>query len=300
MSGLLPSRGMRWLLLVLACLAAISLFLLATATANTALFARRYDLLLLVNGTMVVLLMLLVGYQLWRLRRNLKAGVFGSRLAVRLVLLFALVAVLPGALVYAVSVQFLGKSIESWFDVRVDRALEGGLNLGRNALDYLLKETGNKASQIAVTLGDPGQGSLSTRLNRAAEQAGVFEAVLFSSTGNVLAAAGIGGSTAPPETPTAQALRRARLQQTTSAIEQRADGVLMLRVVAPVNVDDRLEPLKVLQVIEPVPKGLGLDVEKDELAFFPLLYCGFRQPPARCHRSRPSGSATICAMAGSS
>ena len=48
---------------------------------------------------------------------------------------------LPGVLVYAVSVQFLGKSIESWFDVRVDRALEGGLNLGRSSLDYLLKET---------------------------------------------------------------------------------------------------------------------------------------------------------------
>ena len=74
--------------------------------------------------------MALVGYQLWRLRRNLKAGVFGSRLAARLVLLFSLVAVVPGALLYGVSVQFLGKSIESWFDVRVDRALEGGLNLG--------------------------------------------------------------------------------------------------------------------------------------------------------------------------
>ena len=143
---------MRWLLLVLAGLASIALFLLATASANTELFARRYDLLLLLNGAMVVLLMGLVGYQLWRLRRNLKAGVFGSRLAVRLVLLFALVAVLPGALVYAVSVQFLGRSIESWFDVRVDRALEGGLNLGRNALDYLLKETQNKAGQIAVDL----------------------------------------------------------------------------------------------------------------------------------------------------
>ena len=124
-----------------------SLFLLATATANTALFAQRYDLLLVLNGALVVLLMLLVGYQLWRLRRNLKAGVFGSRLAVRLVLLFALVAVLPGALVYAVSVQFLGKSIESWFDVRVDRALEGGLNLGRNALDYLLKETATRRAR---------------------------------------------------------------------------------------------------------------------------------------------------------
>ncbi len=261
-SGLLPSRGMRWLLLVLAGLAAIALFLLATASANTELFARRYDVLLLLNGAMVVLLMGLVGYQLWRLRRNLRSGVFGSRLALRLVLLFALVAVLPGALVYAVSVQFLGRSIESWFDVRVDRALEGGLNLGRNALDYLLKETGNKAGQIALTLGDPGAGSLSTRLNRAAELAGVYEAAVFSPTGNVLAVAGLGASTAPPEPPSAQLLRRARLQQTHAAIEQGATGGLVARIVTPVNTDDRLEPVRVLQVIEPVPRALGLDVEK--------------------------------------
>src|SRR5690349_22615049 len=131
----------------------------------------------------------LVIYQLLRLRRNLKAGVFGSRLAARLVLLFALVAVLPGALLYGVSVQFLGKSIESWFDVRVDRALEGGLNLGRSALDYLLKETGNKAQQIALSLSEGGGGTLTTRLSRLAEQAGVYEATLFSTTGTLLAVA---------------------------------------------------------------------------------------------------------------
>jgi len=262
MSLTLGSRGVRWLLLVGACLGAISLFLLATATANTGFFAGSYDVLLVLNGAMVALLMLLVGYQLWRLRRNLRAGLFGSRLAVRLVLLFALVAVLPGALVYAVSVQFLGKSIESWFDVRVDRALEGGLNLGRSSLDYLLKETGNKATQIAILLSEGGSASLATRLNRAAEQAGVYEATLFSATGSVLAVGGVGGSTAPPEPPPAQALRRARLQQAYSAIEPSPDSGLVLRVVTPVNTDDRLEPLKLLQVVEPVPKALAADAEK--------------------------------------
>ena len=210
MSGLLASRAIRWVLLVLACLSAISLFLLATASANTDLFARRYDVLLVLNGALVVLLMLLVGVQLYRLLKNLRAGVFGSRLAVRLVLLFALVAVLPGALVYAVSVQFLGKSIESWFDVRVDRALEGGLKLASNSLDYLLKDVSNKAGQIALTLGEGGPGSVSARLNRAAEQTGVYEAALFSATGGVLAVAGVGGSTAPPESPPAGALRGAQ------------------------------------------------------------------------------------------
>ena len=74
--------------------------------------------------------MAVVGYLLWRLRRRLNAGVFGSRLALRLLLIFSLMAILPGALVYGVSVQFLSKSIESWFDVKVDRALEGGSEPG--------------------------------------------------------------------------------------------------------------------------------------------------------------------------
>jgi nitrogen fixation/metabolism regulation signal transduction histidine kinase len=266
-SGILAPRVMRYVLLVCACLGVILLFLLATASANSALFARSYNLLLALNGTMLAVLTWLVGYQLLRLRRNLKAGVFGSRLAMRLVLLFALVAVLPGALLYGVSVQFIGKSIESWFDVRVDRALEGGLSLARGALDYLLNETTNKATQLALTLQEAEPGSIASRLNRATEQAGIYEAAVFSSSGAVLAVAGISGSMLTPEPPPAQALRRARLQQPFSVIEQIGDQGLMLRVVVPVNSPDPLEPLRVLQVIEPVPKQLQLDADKVQAGY---------------------------------
>jgi nitrogen fixation/metabolism regulation signal transduction histidine kinase len=261
MSALPGKRGLRWLLLVSASLSAIAVFLLATATANTTLFAQGYDTLLILNGVLIALLMLVVGWQLWRLRRNLRAGIFGSRLAVRLVFLFALVAVLPGALVYAVSVQFIGRSIESWFDVRVDRALEGGLNLGRNALDYLLTETTNKATQMAQSLAES-PGNLAGALNRAAEQGSVYEAALFSPTGSVLAVAGVGGSRATPEPPPAAALRLARLQQPYSKIEQSPDGSLVLRAVVPVNTQDSLNPLKLLQITEPVPKSLAQDAER--------------------------------------
>ena len=81
MSGIRAPRVIRYVLVACACLGVIFLFLLATASANTALFARSYDLLLVLNGTMVAVLMGLVGYQLWRLRKQHKAGVFGSRLA---------------------------------------------------------------------------------------------------------------------------------------------------------------------------------------------------------------------------
>jgi len=72
--------------------------------------------------------------------------VYGAKLTLRLVTIFSLIAIVPGMLVYAVSVQFLGKSIESWFDVRVEKALEGGLNLGRSALENGLEELGKRPS----------------------------------------------------------------------------------------------------------------------------------------------------------
>ena len=107
-------------------------------------------------------------------------------LAVRLVLLFAMGAVLPGVLVYAVSVNFLGKSIESWFDVRVDRALEGGLNVGRVALDSLLKDAGDKARRIGDAIVDSASPE-ALALTRSAEQTGAYEASLYTATGSVLA-----------------------------------------------------------------------------------------------------------------
>ena len=84
------------------------LFLLATAGANTEFLERVYRWLIGFNVIFVLFLLVVVGLLLWRLNRRLKAGVFGSKLAVRLLMVFSLMAILPGVLVYGISVQFLG------------------------------------------------------------------------------------------------------------------------------------------------------------------------------------------------
>jgi len=145
---------MRVALAVIAALGAILLFLLASASANTALFAANYTWLLAINGIAALALLVLVGLQLRRLRRDFRDGVFGSRLKSRLLLMLSLMAVLPGALVYGVSMQFAVKSIDSWFDVRVDTALEGGLSLGRGVLDGLQADLLAKTRNAALDLGD--------------------------------------------------------------------------------------------------------------------------------------------------
>ena len=96
---------MKWLLIIGGAVAAVGVFLLATASGDTAIFARHYPLLLGLNAALAALLAALVIAQLVMLARRYRARVFGARLTLRLLVRFAALAVLPGLIVYAVSVR---------------------------------------------------------------------------------------------------------------------------------------------------------------------------------------------------
>ena len=259
----LPRAGavMRYLLLACVGLGVAAVFLLASVSANTALFSEYYPLLLGANLVIAVLLAGMVAYQLVSLRQKLKAGVFGAKLTLRLVMLFGLMAVLPGALIYGVSVQFVSQSIESWFDVRLDSALESGLNLGRGTLDGRLKELGTKAEAMALSLSTRPAAEHVTALNTLREQAAVEEATLFTSRGKILAFSGNERSGIAPEAPSATALRQIRVQRSYSAIESVPDRGLYLRVLAPVDVVSLTDDSRVLQLLQAVPVQLAHDAE---------------------------------------
>jgi nitrogen fixation/metabolism regulation signal transduction histidine kinase len=237
-------------------LAALLLYLLATATASNAMFTQHYRLLLGLNAALAVLLAGIVGWQLWSLRRRVRAGVFGTRLTARLVLFFTLVAVLPGVLLYAVSVNFIGRSIESWFDVRVDKALEGGLALGRSTLDNLLRDTAQRAEAMANALAERSPAQQITTLNALRDQFRVEEAALFSARGTVLAFAGTGLAIAP-ELSVVQHARQIRAQQPYTAVEAMAERGLYLRVIVPVNLLSLTEDIRMLQLMQPVPEAIA-------------------------------------------
>jgi PAS domain S-box-containing protein len=251
----------RYVLMICVGIAAVLLFLLATAAANTGLLEEHYTVLLALNGAVATVLFALVGYQLFLLRRKLRAQVFGSKLTLRLVLLFALMAILPGALVYGVSVQFLARSIESWFETRLDQAFEGGLNLGRNALDNMLKDLTAKAERMSVSLAVRPAAEHIAALNTLREQANVQEATLFTIRGRVIAYSGSEQTGIVPESPDNAALRKIRLQQTYAAVEAVADRGLFLRVLAPVSVTSLTEDARVLQLLQAVPPSIARDAE---------------------------------------
>lgn len=252
---------MRYLVLLSVSIGAVLLYLLSKASANTALFAENYSVLLGLNTALVVGLMALIGFQLWVLRRKLKAKVFGAKLTLRLLVMFAFIAVMPGALVYGVSVQFLTKSIESWFDVRVDNALEAGLSLGQSSLDNLLHDLTKKADSMALTLSDKPPSTHLTLLNTLREQNGVQEATLFSQRGSIIAFSSSERTGLLPDLPSPSVLRQVRQQRPYSTIESVPDKGLFLRVVVPVNVLSMTEDIRILQLTQPVPPQLAHDAQ---------------------------------------
>ncbi|MFL6580332.1 MAG: ATP-binding protein [Burkholderiales bacterium] len=253
------SRGMQSLIVLVLTLGAVMLYLLSGASANTPWFSADLPLLLAFGVGAVLILMLVVGYQLLLLRRRLNARVFGSKLTLRLVLLFALVAVLPGVLVYAVSVQFLSRSIESWFDVRVEKALEGGLSLGQANLDNMLKELRRKADSMTVALSERSTPRKIATLNALREQAAVGEATLLRTDGSVISFSSGESTSLVPDLPSPSVVRKVRMQQPYSAIEALGEGGLQLRVLVPVN--DLTGVTLLLQLVQPVPAALARDAQ---------------------------------------
>lgn len=252
---------MRNLIIVASSFGGILLFLLASASANTALFARHYPWLLGLNAIVALSLFALIVWQVRALWQEHRAKVFGSRLKLRLMLMFGLMAVLPGVLIYAVSVQFVTKSIETWFDVRVEKALESGLNLGRGALDSLLDDLSEKGNAMALELAELSESQRRLALARLREQTGVQYSALFTTSGELLATAtsDLGGFL--PEPPTAEQLRQARVGRGYREIESAGGKNLVLRVLVPVSAVGLGVETRILQLTQPVPENLALNAD---------------------------------------
>ena len=241
------------------------LYLLSTQITTTSDVFNELPVLLGVGVALIVVLMILVGAQLLVTVRRYRAGVFGSKLTVRLILVFVLVSLVPGVVMYGISVQFLAGSIESWFDIRVDSALEGGLNLGRANLENGLGELQSKADSMAVSLSYQSTATQVASIDSLRDQAAISEATLFTTKGEVVASSNSGTDSFIPLAPTQSMLRQAQLQESYAGIEEDEDFGLLLRVIVPIN---HLETeMQILQVTQLVPQRLARDAAMVQEAY---------------------------------
>ncbi|MDN3564243.1 ATP-binding protein [Paeniroseomonas aquatica] len=91
--------------------------------------------MVLVNLAVLLLLLASLAGRLVRVWAERRRGSAGSRLHVRLVLLFGVVAVVPAMLVAAFAALFFNLGIETWFSDRVRGTLEASLQASRGYLE---------------------------------------------------------------------------------------------------------------------------------------------------------------------
>ena len=222
-SSIKSSRAFRWAIGVgvgaIVALGLVLLFLLTQATGNRELYERNYARLLVLNIVVAALLLLVIGWIVTRLLLRLRRGRFGSRLLVKLAAIFALVGLLPGLMIYVVSYQFVSRSIESWFDVKVEGALDAGLNLGRATLDAMALDLANKTRQAATQISETPDAMAGLALERMRDQLSASDVVLWTASGQVIASVGASRFTLNPERPAVQQLRSARAQRVVTQIE---------------------------------------------------------------------------------
>jgi len=164
-----------------------SLYLFSSATQNSQVFGQQYLLLLAIVVLELIILAGLIGINLQKLLRQYRNRATGSRITARLVLMFIVLAVLPSSILYYFSVDFIRRGIDSWFDVKVDRALEDSLNLSRSAIDWRLADLHYEATLMARDLANAAPATLDLTVRELRQRSGALEISLVDDQGAALA-----------------------------------------------------------------------------------------------------------------
>jgi len=199
-----------------------------------------------------------IGYRLLALVKNIRNGVPGALLSARWVRNFIALSLPPALIVFFFSAWFLTSTIDSWFDVRVEAALEDSLRLGQQFLDTRTLEVRNQLRDTARDLSnlqEDGERLRQALLSRV-RAAGPTELSILETGGTLVATAQINALTGLPERPGDFALMQATEQGEYAAAEPTADGSLQIRVVLLMPATYPGSSARFLQAIFPLPADI--------------------------------------------
>lgn len=166
---------------------ALLIILIRSLSNSDFISGNTFQLILKINLFFVVILFGFIAYQIIRLFNDVKKEVTGSRLTLRLVISYSVMIIIPLMVLYFVSVSFLTKSIESWFNVRVESALEGGLNIGQKTLDLMRKDIELKSKSIGYTLSNVSEEKFNWILTDLREKFDIYEAMVLNEDNQIIA-----------------------------------------------------------------------------------------------------------------
>jgi len=228
-------RGLRWLaagqVLLWSAIGLGAFLLLAKSVQNSAEFGRLQLWILLVDACGVVALSVLLARRLWRLVRDYRAHVPGSRLTARTVTVFGVLVIAPLLIVYMSSLEFINQGIDSWFKVEVKEGLNDALGLSRAALELRMREYSERTVALADSLGSTEPAGIQPRLDAERRSDSALEITLFGAHGRILASS-LENPFETPSQPPPDLLRQVEQRLPYVSLEPQSGGRYLIRTAA--------------------------------------------------------------------
>lgn len=258
-----------------------ALYLMSAATQNSAQFSRLYSLLLAINILALLLLLALIGRHLISLISRYRKREPGSRLTTRLVIMFVILSVTPISVLYYFSVQFLHRGIDSWFDLRIEQALDDSLELGRNALDSRLRELLRQSRQHVRLLALETDSVAALKIHDLRRQSEAVEMTLLDFNGRVITSSSVDAATVVPAMPNTTILQQLRRGLDYAALEPIRNRGLNMRIAMQVPNPDPLGDPRLLHVLYSVPERIDNLANNVQLAYTQYKELAFLRQPLK-------------------
>ena len=251
------SRFGIWPILLLFGILLVSMTLMSDATHHSERFGQLYSWLLLFNALGLVILVALIGTNLYWMVSQYRARAPGALLTARLVVTFVVLAVVPIAIVYYFSLQFLQRGIDSWFNVEIEQALVDSLNLSRSALDFRLNDLLGLTDRVADELAEKSPTTIPISLYDLRVQSGAVELTVFGAEGRVVASSNQDSSALLPSQPSKEVALVLDQGRSYVALEPLGNSGLFVRTVVPIRVTRLGAEQMTLQALYQMPGRLS-------------------------------------------
>ncbi|MCW9024218.1 MAG: ATP-binding protein [Gammaproteobacteria bacterium] len=244
-----------------------SLYVMSSATYNSDVFGRLYSVLLGINIIAIFLFLVLIGKSLWLLIQQYRKQTTGSRLAAKLVVTFVILSITPVSVVFYFSQDFIKRGIDSWFDVRVENALNDALELSQAALDERMRELSQRARTASRQLESTDNAVVALELNELRSTLGAQELTLFSQNGKIIASSSAETTRLLPMHLDETSLHLLRQRDFKVGLIPVKDAGLHIRVAVSVPNLGAVGEDRILQALFPVAKHIGELAESVQSAF---------------------------------
>ncbi len=245
-----------------------SLYVLGTIALQLDRFGRYYYWLLLANGLALSFIAVLIFMNGWRLVREFRQRIAGSRLTVKLVIVSVLLALVPVTLVYGFSIRFLRANINSYFDLEIEQALDDALELSRESLGLQMRTLQRDTLNVAQQLVGVSESLAVSELSTLTVETEASEMTLIGPDNRIIASTGLLDSiSVQPNRPENDLFSRAQQGLSYVSVDPVAGGELFIRVVTPVFSEDPTRENSVLQALYPIAERSAVLAESVQSSY---------------------------------